>query len=153
MLQKLRKLSIFTLLIVTLLPAYMMVSSQSVLGQAGASCDLATGNATMSNAIFVPWYKYLEGEETGDPPKCTIKEDDWVKMATLVGMAIIELLMRVGGLIAVGFIIWGGIQYTTSQGEPEGLKNAKDTISNAIIGFIIIVLAIGIVQFIGSAIR
>lgn len=112
--------------------------------------------------ILVPWYKYLPGDnETG---KCRValpqkrndatneQETDIVKSGTLISIAIIELLTRISALIAVGYIIYGAFQYITSQGEPQGLSNAKSTIANALVGFVIVVLAIGIVQFIGRAI-
>lgn len=65
-------------------------------------------------------------------------------------MAIIELLLRISGLIAVGFIIFGSIQYITSQGSPDSLKGAKSTITNAIVGLVIAMVATGFIQFLGG---
>lgn len=93
---------------------------------------------------------------SGSDAKCTVvfetDNDGWVKVVSLIGMALLELLLRMSGLVAVGFMIWGSIQYITSQGEPEGLKHAKDTLTNAIVGFVIVTLSVVIVQFIGGAI-
>ena len=52
------------------------------------------------------------------------------------------------GLVAVIFIVVGGINYMTSQGDPSKLKKAKDTILYAAIGLIIAVLAFAIVNFV-----
>ena len=71
----------------------------------------------------------------------------------LILIAIIELLLKISGLIAVGFIIFGGIKYITSQGSPEGINGAKRTITNAIVGLIIALFASGLVQFIGNAVK
>ncbi|HSE29100.1 MAG TPA: pilin [Candidatus Saccharimonadales bacterium] len=57
-------------------------------------------------------------------------------------------VLKLAGYIAIGFVIWGGIQYTKSQGEPSNLSAAKDTIKNAIIGLIIVLSSIAITQFI-----
>lgn len=114
------------------------------------------GKGAPGARILVPWYKYLDGEEVDGHchpvlPKSGGDNIDVSKTVTLVLIAIIELLTRLAGLISVGFIIWGGIQYVISQGEPEHLKSAKDTITNALVGFVVVVLAIALVQFIGRA--
>ena len=52
------------------------------------------------------------------------------------------------GVIAVIMVIIGGINYTTSQGDPEKIKKAKNTILYGIIGLIISLLAFAIVSFV-----
>lgn len=51
-------------------------------------------------------------------------------------------------LVAVIFIVVGGINYMTSQGDPGKVKKAKDTILYAVIGLVIAVLAFAIVNFV-----
>ncbi len=106
------------------------------------------GGSGVTKFVFVPWYKYLDCTN-GAPDTGGMKIVDVV---TKVLVAIIELLTRLAGLVAVGFVVYGSIQYIVSQGEPEGLKNAKNTITNALIGFLIVVLAVSIIQFLGRAI-
>lgn len=112
------------------------------------------GSGGLAGAVFVPWYKYLPGEEVGG--KCTPTFEtvngnyDYAKGIPLILMAVIEFLLRIAGLIAVGFIIFGSFQYITSQGSPEGLKGAKSTITNAIVGLVIAIFATGFVQFLGG---
>lgn len=124
-----------------------------------ASCDLTPGGGALSGGAFeiTPWYKYLDGDNASGKCRPAFPESDGsvdiAKSGALIGAAIIELLTRVAGLIAVGFVIYGAIQYITSQGEPEGLAHAKNTITNALIGFVIVMLAIAIVQFIGRAFK
>jgi|GEM_PF-2677543 len=98
--------------------------------------------------VFVPWYKYLNCTD-GSPDTSGMKIGEVV---TKVAVAIIELLTRLAGLVAVGFVLYGSIQYITSQGEPEGLNSAKSTIINALIGFVLVVFAVSIIQFLGRAI-
>lgn len=57
-------------------------------------------------------------------------------------------VLKLAGYIAIGFVIWGGIQYIKSQGEPSNLSQAKDTIKNAIIGLLLVLASIAIMQFI-----
>lgn len=106
---------------------------------------------------FPTWYKYLEGtvikQQITDSQSIDICQpalrsisDIW-----LVAAAVIEMLLRVGTLISIGFIVWGGIQLITSQGEPGSVKSARETIQNAIIGLVITILATVFVGFIAGS--
>lgn len=55
--------------------------------------------------------------------------------------AIIRLLMLLAGIIAVIFIILGGYRYITSAGNQENSKAAIKSITNAVIGLIIVIAA------------
>ena len=57
------------------------------------------------------------------------------------------------GIIAVIFIIIGGINYTMSQGDPGKVKKAKDTILYAVIGLIVSLLAFAITAFVLNALE
>lgn len=96
------------------------------------------------------WYKYLPGEF--DPfGKCIpVIELSNLNQAWFIGLAIIDILLRIITLIAVGFIIYGGFQYMTSMGEPDKTKSAKETILNALVGLAIALVASATVAFIGS---
>lgn len=69
---------------------------------------------------------------------------------SLIGLGVLDILLRLGALVAVGFVVYGGIQYVTSQGEPDKAKKALGTIMNALIGLAITVLAAAVVAFIGN---
>lgn len=64
---------------------------------------------------------------------------------------VVQILLVVAGLLAVGFIIWGGVQFIMSQGQPERIKKGKDTIANAIVGLVLVILSFLIVGFIANA--
>lgn len=93
------------------------------------------------------WYKYLKPEFTNGNCELHMKFPEDISK---VGLAIVEILLRLGGLVAVGFVIYGGFKYITSQGEPEKTKNGRQTIINAIIGLMITIIATIAVSFIGS---
>ena len=129
---------------------------------AAASCTPTIGSGGLSSAVFeiTPWYKYLPGDDDNPSQKCrpVFPEQepgvpDIPKVVVLILIAVLELLMRISGLIAAGYVIYGAVQYITSQGEPEGITNAKNTITNALIGFAVVMLSIVITQFLGRALN
>lgn len=65
---------------------------------------------------------------------------------------IINVALYVGGGIAVIFLIYGGITYVTAGGDQEKATQARTIIVNAIIGVIIIALALVIIRWVTTAI-
>jgi len=61
---------------------------------------------------------------------------------------IVELLLLFAGAIAVVFVIIGGYQYITSNGNDEAAEKGRKTLTNAIIGVIVIVLSYTIIYVI-----
>ena len=55
------------------------------------------------------------------------------------------------GIIAVIFVVIGGFKYTTSQGDPGRVQQAKNTIMYALIGLAVTLLAFAITQFVLNA--
>ncbi len=74
-----------------------------------------------------------------------------VNTASQIIIRIIEILLAIAGLIAVIFLIVGGFRYITAGGNEEASESAKKTITNAIIGIVIIILAFVIVRVISNA--
>ena len=64
--------------------------------------------------------------------------------------SILKAIILIMGLVAVVFIIIGGINYITSGGDAAKVKKARETILYAVIGLIICALAFAIVQFVIS---
>ena len=61
---------------------------------------------------------------------------------------ILNVIIGAIGILAVGIVILGGVQYMTSSGDAGKVKKAKDTILYGIIGLIIVALAFAIVNFV-----
>lgn len=55
------------------------------------------------------------------------------------------------GVVAVGFVVYGGFMYVLSNGEPSKVKKAKDTLLYAIIGLVIVLFAFAITSFIAGS--
>lgn len=54
---------------------------------------------------------------------------------------IINVLLGVGISLVVIFLILGGIQYITSKGDVKAADQARQSLTNAVIGFIVVVCA------------
>ncbi len=62
---------------------------------------------------------------------------------------IVDWALIFGGVTALFFIIYAGIKYIRSGGEQEKVKSARETLTYAIIGLIIILLSFAIVKGVG----
>lgn len=130
-----------------------MFNVLSLLIQPIKQLALTCGNSSFLG--FPTWYKYLDGtiitqqvkDETVQicQPMLRGINDVWLVVA-----AIIELLLRIGTIITIGFIIWGGIRLIVSQGDPANVKAGRETIQNAVIGLIIMIVASGLVHFVAG---
>jgi len=58
----------------------------------------------------------------------------------------------VAGLVAVVFIIYGGIKYATSQGDPAKIRSATQTIIYAAVGLVVVLMAAAITALVTSSV-
>ncbi|MEX2006679.1 MAG: pilin [Candidatus Saccharimonadales bacterium] len=106
-----------------------------------AACD------TKAFLGFLPhWWEYLKTEETklGCQINFTPPGDLW-----LVGLAILDMLLRLAGLAAVISIMVAGAQYIFAGGNPEKAASARKRIYNSLIGLAIALIATVVVVYIG----
>lgn len=66
---------------------------------------------------------------------------------------VISIMLILAAVIAVGAIIWGGVSYVLSLGEPDKASQAKRIIMYAIVGLIIIGLSVIVVNFVINLFR
>lgn len=64
---------------------------------------------------------------------------------------IVQSALLLVGVIALGFIVYGGFRYIMSRGDEREVETAKNTITYAVIGIIVIGLAYAIVTFVVGA--
>lgn len=62
--------------------------------------------------------------------------------------SVLQLFLALAGVILLFIIILNGYKFITSQGDPEKVKEARESITSAIAGLIVVALAIVILQFI-----
>lgn len=65
-----------------------------------------------------------------------------------VAVVIVDLLVLVTAVLSAFFLVLGGIRYASSSGNPKNIEGAKNTITYAIIGLILAILAKAIVDFV-----
>ena len=66
---------------------------------------------------------------------------------------VVTWFLTIAGAIAVIYLIYGGILYITAGGDAEKATKGRTALINAVIGIIIIALAIVIVQWVVSVIN
>lgn len=114
-----------------------------------------------------PWYQYL-GVELNSNGSCEFKCFNIFSPGTGVGqqankcgqnsssdiplilLAVIDDLLRIAGITAVAFVIYGAFEYVGSQGNSEVTAKAQSMIINALIGLAIATIAVVVVNFIGN---
>lgn len=62
-------------------------------------------------------------------------------------------IFALAGMIALLFLIWGGIKYMTARGDPKSIDAARNTITSAIIGLLIVILSAVIMFVVGTALK
>jgi len=67
---------------------------------------------------------------------------------TIVLDSIITGVIAIIALIAVLFVVWGGVQYLTAAGDEAQVEKAKNTISYALMGLVIAAIAYAAVTLI-----
>jgi len=63
---------------------------------------------------------------------------------------VVDWAIALAGLTAVFFIIFAGIKFLTSGGDPKQVEGARKTLTYAIIGLIIVFLSFAIIKLIGT---
>lgn len=56
----------------------------------------------------------------------------------------------IAGIVLLGMLLYGGFLYLTSTGEPQKTEQAQKTLTNAVIGFVIVVMAWSIASLVMS---
>lgn len=103
-----------------------------------------------TTAVFASGKKCPDGSKRAGTTvkslaECNIEKDDSLIDTISV---IINVILGLLGLIAVIFIILGGVTFVTSSGDPGKVKKGKDTILYGVIGLVVALLAYAIVNFV-----
>jgi TRAP-type C4-dicarboxylate transport system permease small subunit len=108
----------------------------------------ASANCYNTFLGLVHWYQYLP---LGQQCQVQLNLPKDLDKVWLIGIAGLEDLLRIAGMVAVAYVIYGGIRYITSQGEPEHTRAALSTIINALVGLSIAIVAASFVGFLGNS--
>ncbi len=125
-------------------------------------CD-KRANGPLGFLGLEPWYHFMPDSElglNGDP--CAIhcfnifaqgdKNECGHKASDIPGvvLAIIDDLLRLSALVAVGFILIGSFEYVGSRGNAERAASAQSTIISALTGLAIALVAVALVSYLGG---
>jgi len=120
---------------------------------AATACDPTPGSGFLG---FPTWYQYLDGETVATNNGFTTAEkcqpvinglnDIWKIVA-----AVLDILLRVASIVAIIFVLYGGVVYIISQGSPDKTKQALQTIINSLVGLVITIIAAAVVGFIAGS--
>ena len=155
-----KKLSLKNTLLTAMLVLVLTVSNMVGFSSKTFAADCQVKQTTL---LGIPtWYKYLGGSEVqqrnpadGSPAGTVCQPLIWTRAdeklprrdILLIAAAIIDILLRVAGLAAFFYLLYGGFMYLTSSGNSEGVKKAGSTLLNAAIGLAIAISATTIVNY------
>ncbi len=121
--------------------------------EAGDSCNPRNGSNNAGGFFGLPhWWKYLDSGQRDGYGNCTPSfnatnlNDLWG-----IGLAVLEILLRIAGIAAVVYIVVAGFYYVSSAGDTNKAQAARTRIVNAVVGLVIVIIATASVNFIGNA--
>jgi hypothetical protein len=136
-----------------MIPIYVALLNlpTTMIAKLGDSCTIS-GHQFF---FLPPWWEYLQPriDELGH---CAVSLNDTSNKFDLtsiwaIGLAVLDMLLRIGGFAAVISIIIAGVQYIMSTGSTENTTNARKRLTNSLIGLAIVLVASGVVAFLGNA--
>lgn len=86
-------------------------------------------------------------KSTGDVVDYILKIDT---CAPLIFQNIILWLVTFAGIVAVVMIIFAGIKFITSGGDPKQTEGARKTLTYSILGLLLVILSFAILRFIAE---
>lgn len=136
---------------ITLLSSLVAASATVIMPPAPsfASSHECTPDGANDTLLGVPkWYKYLDGEEDGTG-RCSPTIDSSAA-ALPIGLAVLEGMLRIAGLVAVAMVFVGSYKFIISVGNPEKTTGARKTIQNSLIGLVIVIISTAVISFVGG---
>ena len=122
----------------------------SLLAPAVLVSEAATAATCPSSILGVTvWYRGLTDAD------CHVKSpgngpNDLSIFITKVILNVIQAALAAAAYVTVFFVIKGGFNYMTSAGSSDGMAGAKKTITEALIGLVIVLLSAVIVNTIAG---
>lgn len=89
----------------------------------------------------------LNGQTIEGPLKIPGVSSSDIKLGHIISR-ILQFILPLAGVVLLFVLIWGGYDYTLSQGNPEKVKGAQAKITTGLIGFGLLVLSYLLVKLI-----
>ena len=126
---------------ISLSGAYCPAVAYSVPAQVtrwGEICEIASATAAATDGT------------SADQVVCEVDTSGGGITVVLILMGVFDIILFLGGVLAVIMVIYGGFKFVTSTGEPQKIAAGRTTIINALVGLGIAIIASQIVGFIAG---
>ncbi|MCA9307956.1 hypothetical protein KC980_00420 [candidate division WWE3 bacterium] len=80
---------------------------------------------------------YAAGGEVGVDVQLPGHISRFTNIASVLGF-VLNIILGIGIFLTVAYLVIGGIQYVTSKGDVKAADTARQSITNAVIGFVVI---------------
>ena len=108
------------------------------------ACIGFVGAMVGGSVTYLIWNEVIGKNTTGIP------QND---PGAMIGLILDGFIYPVAGSLALVMIIVGGINYSTSMGDPGKVAKAKNTILYAIVGLVVVIFAFAITSFLNQEIN
>jgi hypothetical protein len=101
--------------------------------------------------FFDPWWKYLSSHQ--DALGACVPNVDFFNHPSnlwLIGLAILDMLLRLAGFLAVLSIMVAGLELVRTEGSTEKATNARQRLLNSLLGLALAASATALVTFVGN---
>lgn len=71
-------------------------------------------------------------------------------LGTLVGTKVFPAAVQAGSILAFFYAIWGGLRYVSAEGDPKKVESARNMITTAIMGFVILFMAYAVIKILDA---
>lgn len=124
-----------------------------------AADPVTAANCSKSILTFPTWFRgIVKIEKVDNKNTCVLmsptdlnrpgQNDGLSSFIWRIVLNALDIALQLVGYIAVGYILYGGFQFMTSQGSPDGSTKARKTILNAVIGLVISIGSVAIVNLV-----
>ncbi len=97
----------------------------------------------VQNSLALDFNQIQSGAFPSAPPLASITPAGIIS-------GLLPYIFGFAGMAVLIYMILGGFQMMLSRGDPKAMQSAQGKITNAIIGFVIIIIAFFIVQLVGQ---
>lgn len=89
----------------------------------------------------------MDGVDIG---KIFLPNTDFESIGDLIS-EFLPLVLTIAGALVLLYLLWGGLQYIFSQGDPKEVQKARSRMTYAIIGLVVLVVAFLVLQAVESS--
>ena len=97
------------------------------------------------SVITFPAPAYAQGEAWGD---CVVNDIPTLRCIPVVFGNVVNAALMLAGTVAAFLIVYAGIRFVTSGGDPKKVSSARQILTYALIGLVLVLLSFAIIYLI-----